>query len=87
MRNDLRPDEKRDVIVHFVRELDERGAPIREHWMIYLGMTKAGERDSRESALQFATELAVRNDRPAWLLQESRSPLTPIDLESLPPSG
>lgn len=79
MRN-VPPDEERDVIVHFVKEIDGRTGSSRDRWLIFLGLDKRGEADNREGAIVLARQLAAVNNRPAWLLDESGYPMRPIDL-------
>lgn len=54
------PDEDYDVIVHQFRQRD--GGDI---WTVWLGGQKQGERDTRETAVELAGEVAAVYCRPA----------------------
>ena len=73
-----RPDEDYDVIVHQFRAQDTNGAG-RDTWTICLGGEKQSERDSLKAATELACHLATLHSRPAWLLDETRYPLKPIE--------
>jgi hypothetical protein len=76
-------DESRDVVIHYVQEIDARSDERRERWMVFLGEEQRGEVDTLDDALALAKRLAVRSNRPAWLLDSDGYPLKPVDLEGI----
>ena len=74
------PNELRDVIVHFVAEVDPARGTRRDRWMVYLGLDKRTETDDEAIAVFAGRKLAVDSGRPAWLLGRGGYPLKPIDV-------
>ena len=72
------PDEDYDVIVHQSRQLDEDGAG-QDAWTVWLKGENQGEKDSLKAATELACHLATLHSRPAWLLDETGSPLKPLE--------
>ena len=67
------PDETHDVICYHQPRPEGSGS-----WVVRLGETTLGERDSLAGAIDLTRSVAVSNRRPAWLLDESGYPLKPM---------
>ncbi len=63
-----RPDEDYDIVVY----------ECRRTLTIWLGGEHLGERATRAAAIEVAGAVAAARSRPAWLLDETGYPLTPI---------
>ncbi len=72
------PDEDLDVIVRQSR-VQESAGTVRDTWIVWRGGEKQGERPTRTLAIELACDLAAIYSRPAWLLDETGYPLTPIE--------
>ena len=67
------PDESHDVICYRRPQGDGRGS-----WVVRVGETTLGERESLAGAIDLTRSAAVSHRRPAWLLDESGYPLKPM---------
>lgn len=67
------PDETHDVICSHHPHQDGRG-----NWVVRVGGTTLGQRDSLAGAIDLTRSVAVSRRRPAWLLDESGYPLKPM---------
>ena len=74
------PDEKRDVIVHYVQIHYVPDGEVRDTWTVFLGLEKQADCNTLEEATTVARDLAKRHGRRAWLNDASGYPLKPIDL-------
>ena len=66
------PDETHDVICY------HQPRPDGSSWVVRLGETTLGERESLAGAIDLTRSAAVSHSRPAWLLDESGYPLKPM---------
>ena len=76
-----KPDESRDVIVHYIQIIDASTGEKRDTWTVWLGQDKRAECATLEEARHLALQLAHRHQRPAWLLDESGYPLKSVVVE------
>ncbi len=67
------PDEARDVICSHRARAGGAG-----NWVVRVGETTLGERESLAGAIDLTRSAAVSRRRPAWLLDESGYPLKPM---------
>ena len=67
------PDESHDVICSHRPRGDGGGS-----WVVRMGETTLGERESLAGAIDLTRSAAVSHRRPAWLLDESGYPLKPM---------
>ena len=73
-----KPDETRDVIVHYIQIIDASTGEKRDTWTVWLGLDKQADCTTLEEAAHLALQLAKTHDRPAWLLDESGYPLKSV---------
>lgn len=73
------PDEDRDVIVHYMEEIQVPAHSEREYWIVWQGQEWQAEYATYDEAIAAARRLSADIDRPAWLLDRSGYPLKPID--------
>ena len=76
-----RPDEKRDVIVHYIQIIDASTGQKRDTWTVWLGLEKQTDCTTLEEATSLALQLAQQHGRPAWLLDETGYPLKSVVIE------
>ena len=67
------PDEAHDVICSHQPQADGSGS-----WVVRVGETTLGERESLAGAIDLTRSAAVSHRRPAWLLDASGYPLKPM---------
>ena len=67
------PDEAHDVIC-----FHQRGADGPGRWVVRVGETTLGERQSLAGAIDLTRSAALSHGRPAWLLDDSGYPLKPM---------
>ncbi len=67
------PDEAHDVICSH-----QPGAVGPGRWVVRVGETTLGERQSLAGAIDLTRSAALSHRRPAWLLDESGYPLKPM---------
>ena len=67
------PDEAHDVICSRLPRADGLAS-----WVVRVGGTTLGERQSLAGAIDLTRSAAVSHRRPAWLLDESGYPLKPM---------
>ena len=67
------PDETHDVICCHRPRSDGAGS-----WVVRVGDTTLGERESLAGAIDLTRTAALSHRRPAWLLDESGYPLKPM---------
>lgn len=67
------PDEAHDVICSHRPRADGLAS-----WVVRVGGTTLGERQSLAGAIDLTRSAAVSHRRPAWLLDESGYPLKPM---------
>ena len=72
------PDEDYDLSVHCFGQRGSNGTG-RPTWTVWLGGDKQGERETLEGAITLARAVAAVHRKPAWLLDETRYPLKPIE--------
>jgi hypothetical protein len=73
--NDPRPDEDRDVIVHYFDEVDASTGIHRDRWLVFQGPDRRGEARTSDEAIAMARRLSAETGRPAWLLDENGYPM------------
>lgn len=73
-----KPDEKRDIIVHYIQIIDAPTGEKRDTWTVWLGLDKQADCTTLEEAAHLGLQLAKTHDRPAWLLDESGYPLKSV---------
>jgi len=75
-----KPDEDRDVIVHYVQVHNAATGEKRDTWGVFLGLAKQAEFTTVEDATEYAPNLARKHGRLAWLHDSTGYPLKPINL-------
>jgi len=73
-----RPDEDRDVIIHYVEEIDAGTGERRDTWMLYVGQTPIGDETTEARAIQSGLRIGRKHGKPVWLLSRRGYPLKPI---------
>jgi len=75
-----KPDEDRDVIVHYVQIHNAATGEKRDTWGVFLGLEKQAEFITFKDATAYARQLARKHRRRAWLHDASGYPLKPIEV-------
>lgn len=75
-----KPDEDRDVIVHYIQIRNAETGDTRDTWRVHLGLNKQAEFTTLKDATTYARQLARKHRRRAWLHDESGYPLKPIEV-------
>ncbi len=67
----MTPDTHRDVIVYRTSMIDAlSGAPIGDRWSVWVGTESQGSFETEAEAIGIARQLAIDEQRPAWLMPE-----------------
>lgn len=67
----MTPDACRDVIVYRTAMIDAlSGASIGDRWSVWIGTESQGSFDNEAEAIGIARQLAIDEQRPAWLMPE-----------------
>jgi hypothetical protein len=76
----MTPDPRRDVIVYQVAMVDALGgAALGDRWSVWLDTESQGSFETEAEAIDVARQLAIAEQRPAWLIPESGRAIRLVD--------
>ena len=76
----MTPDPLRDVMVYQVAMIDALGdASLGDRWTVWLGTESQGSFETEAEAIGVARQLAITEERPAWLVPEGGRAMRLLD--------
>ena len=76
----MTPDPQRDVMVYQVAMIDAlSGVPLGDRWSVWLGTESQGSFETEAEAVGVARQLAITEQRLAWLIPEGGRAIRLVD--------